>query len=88
LQGFHRGRQFSPRLQDLIGELGVRQRPSAQEEEELEVALRLGVLVAIDDDDAAALAYGLAGIAEDGDKIVHELQWGQKDFLWHHPLIA
>lgn len=66
----------------------MRQRPGAQEEEELEVALRLGVLVAIDYHDAAAPAGGCPRIPEHRDKIVHELEWGQKDFLRHYPLIA
>jgi len=66
----------------------VRKSPRAQEEDQLEVPLRLAVQVVLDHDHAATLAGRRPGVPEHGDEIVHQLRRSQTDFLRHPPLIA
>ncbi len=66
----------------------MRERPRAQEKDELELLFRLRVEVVLDEHDAAALPDCLSRIAKDGDEVVHELRRSQSDFLRHPPLIA
>jgi hypothetical protein len=66
----------------------MRERPRAQEKDELELLLRLRVEVVLDEHDAAALPDCLSRIAKDCDEVVHELRRSQSDFLRHPPLIA
>lgn len=66
----------------------MRERPRAQEKDELEPLLRLRVGLVLDEHDAAALPDCLSRVAKDGDEVVHELRRSQSDFLRHPPLIA
>ena len=66
----------------------MRKSPRAQEKEQLEVPLRLGVQVVLDDHHAATPAGRSPGISEHGDEIVHQLRRSQTDFLRHPALIA
>ena len=66
----------------------MRERPRTQEEDELQLLLRLGVGLVLDHHDAAALSDCLPRIAKHGDEIVHQLWRRQSDFLRHPPLIA
>lgn len=66
----------------------MREGPCAQEEEELEVPLRLCVRVAAHYHHPAAFSGRRPGIPERGDEIVYELRRSQTDFLRHPPLIA
>ena len=65
----------------------MRERPRAQEKDELEPLLRLRVGLVLDEHDAAPLPGCLSRVAKDGDEVVHELRRSQSDFL-HPPLIA
>jgi hypothetical protein len=66
----------------------MRERPRAQEKDELEPLLRLRVGLVLDEHDAAPLPDCLSRVAKDGDEIVHELRRSQSDFLRHPQLIA
>ena len=66
----------------------MRERPRAQEKDELEPLLRLRVGLVLDEHDAAPLPDCLSRVAKDGDEVVHELRRSQSDFLRHPPLIA